>query len=427
MFAILLTPALAAAPTPGTAATLSYGQGVGQVVVVTAPGEHVSAEAPATLSSPRGTVTGNGALDWARVAVEPGDLVSLTVGVCRDGGTECRVDSLVGTVPAKARGRVALSVPPPPATVSRPAGAAVRLYDFTAVWCPPCQRLGAEVLHDPDDAALLGPFEVVAVDADDPASWALKSRYRVTGYPTVLAVDADGNEVDRFLGYESDGRFERWVAGLDGATPLSKLEAGPAADATPGEAAAVALRLALADKEDAAKAWLGVASGDSQALHHARLLLVDEAQDDARWMLEHAPPGDWLYTLVDRYPELWPAAAPRVATLDPGTAAGCLDVYAGHQDADSADTALAARVGALALARSLLTGDPSHDRGRVVEIADLVVAVGDLGGGLALLTDFRTLYPAEFTWDFAMARHLLAAGRFQAEIGDAALFARARQ
>ena len=96
MFAILLTPALAAAPTPGTAATLSYGQGVGQVVVVTAPGEHVSAEAPATLSSPRGTVTGNGALDWARVAVEPGDLVSLTVGVCRDGGTECRVDSLVG-------------------------------------------------------------------------------------------------------------------------------------------------------------------------------------------------------------------------------------------------------------------------------------------------------------------------------------------
>ncbi|MBM4369887.1 MAG: hypothetical protein FJ102_26995, partial [Deltaproteobacteria bacterium] len=155
-----------------TTATLLTHGGLGRVEITPEPGQHVNAQAPARLGNGRDEVAGTGDLSWARIPVMQDDRVTLEVGVCDDDGRDCRQLTLVGTVANAARGRTALLEPAPPDPATRPAGYPVRLYDFTAIWCPPCQRLAAEVLHDPDDAERLSIYEIVAVDADQPSSWA---------------------------------------------------------------------------------------------------------------------------------------------------------------------------------------------------------------------------------------------------------------
>ena len=45
---------------------------------------------------------------------------------------------------------------------------------------------------------------LLKLDADDKVSWELKSKYTVTGYPTVVLATADGNEITRFLGSQPE-------------------------------------------------------------------------------------------------------------------------------------------------------------------------------------------------------------------------------
>lgn len=96
------------------------------------------------------------------------------------------------------------------------------LIDFFAQWCPPCDRLRDEFLEDHGQLGLLSKFVLLKVDADHPSSFALKDRYRVGGYPTLLVISEDGTELERFLGY--DGRLAALTARLDaaaGGTPAN--------------------------------------------------------------------------------------------------------------------------------------------------------------------------------------------------------------
>lgn len=92
------------------------------------------------------------------------------------------------------------------------------LLDFSAIWCPPCNALSAEVLHAPDADALLAGFQVAMVDVDHLSSWPLKSRYEVGGYPTVIVTDTEGNELERIEGYPGKDAFLERLANLGGDT-----------------------------------------------------------------------------------------------------------------------------------------------------------------------------------------------------------------
>lgn len=80
------------------------------------------------------------------------------------------------------------------------------LVDFWAPWCAPCLKLKRETLDSPALAALLGKFEVIAVDLDETP--ALGKFYRISSIPCVLFVDSNGNVVDRLLGFEPPTLFE---------------------------------------------------------------------------------------------------------------------------------------------------------------------------------------------------------------------------
>ena len=78
------------------------------------------------------------------------------------------------------------------------------LVDFSAVWCGPCQTMDALVWNRADVAtAAAQGYVALRVDADTAVGTALRQRYNVGALPTVLAVRADGTEIDRLTG-ESD-------------------------------------------------------------------------------------------------------------------------------------------------------------------------------------------------------------------------------
>lgn len=83
--------------------------------------------------------------------------------------------------------------------------------DFYGIWCPPCQLLMSEGMMTPGGRELLDQMVVLQLDADSDASWALKSRYQVTGYPTIVVTNASGIEVGRMLGFSDTEGFISWL------------------------------------------------------------------------------------------------------------------------------------------------------------------------------------------------------------------------
>lgn len=86
------------------------------------------------------------------------------------------------------------------------------LIDFYGVWCPPCQLLSSQGFTDARVKTLLDKMVVLQLDADKDASWSLKSRYGITGYPTTLVANSNGDELGRYLGFEDADAFSSWLS-----------------------------------------------------------------------------------------------------------------------------------------------------------------------------------------------------------------------
>lgn len=86
------------------------------------------------------------------------------------------------------------------------------LIDFTGSdWCPPCKNLHKTVLTAPEFLAF-AKDNLVLVDIDFPnskpqsaelkaANKELAKKFAVTGYPTVIVLDASGKELFKKVGY----------------------------------------------------------------------------------------------------------------------------------------------------------------------------------------------------------------------------------
>ncbi len=88
-----------------------------------------------------------------------------------------------------------------PVLVEARANQRMVLLDFGADWCGPCQTMDAMVWSRADVAAAIAPgYVALRVDADSSEGAALMRRYNVGALPTVLALRADGTEIDRLTG-----------------------------------------------------------------------------------------------------------------------------------------------------------------------------------------------------------------------------------
>jgi thiol:disulfide interchange protein len=104
------------------------------------------------------------------------------------------------------------------AALSRATGRPI-LYDFTAAWCAPCKLLERD-WDDPKIAervnASFVPARVVDREQEEgrnPEEIAsLQSRYEVTGFPTLVATDAEGRLLAKIEGYRGRAALEQFLS-----------------------------------------------------------------------------------------------------------------------------------------------------------------------------------------------------------------------
>lgn len=72
--------------------------------------------------------------------------------------------------------------------------------DFYTTWCPYCKQLDEMTLSDPQVQEKLSENYVVAkIDASKYPD--IASNYKIYGYPTLLFLDSNGQEIKRIEGY----------------------------------------------------------------------------------------------------------------------------------------------------------------------------------------------------------------------------------
>ncbi len=90
------------------------------------------------------------------------------------------------------------------------------LIDFYTDWCRYCKMMDTTTFEDSAVVDYIkGNILVAKVNAEVDSS--LARSYNVTGYPTMVLVEPDGNEIDRFIGYYPPEKFlptlTAWVSG----------------------------------------------------------------------------------------------------------------------------------------------------------------------------------------------------------------------
>ncbi len=83
----------------------------------------------------------------------------------------------------------------------------VLLY-WGAVWCPPCNQLKATVFKDPDFIAKTRLFIPVYLDGDTEGAQVYGEKFNVAGYPTLIVLDSNANEITRIPGGMDLKRYE---------------------------------------------------------------------------------------------------------------------------------------------------------------------------------------------------------------------------
>ncbi len=83
-----------------------------------------------------------------------------------------------------------------------------KLWDFWATWCPPCKEMKPTI--EALEKEYEGKIEIKSIDTDQDKD--LAQKFKVEAIPTLVFLDAKGNELSRIVGLVSKdtivGRFK---------------------------------------------------------------------------------------------------------------------------------------------------------------------------------------------------------------------------
>ncbi|MCF7797262.1 MAG: thioredoxin fold domain-containing protein [Lentisphaeria bacterium] len=107
------------------------------------------------------------------------------------------------------------------------------MIEFSTDWCSWCKRLDAQTWPDPKVIEVAQQHLIpIEVDAEKGDGIELAKKFRIGGYPTMVFLNAEGEEVDRIPGYlpaeDMVGELTRIVNGIDTYPTLkARLEENP--------------------------------------------------------------------------------------------------------------------------------------------------------------------------------------------------------
>ena len=72
------------------------------------------------------------------------------------------------------------------------------LADLSAIWCPSCRKLDNEVLaNDKVKNAISKKYVFARIEYESKEGSAFKEKYQVSGFPTIVVIDQQGEKVRR--------------------------------------------------------------------------------------------------------------------------------------------------------------------------------------------------------------------------------------
>jgi thiol:disulfide interchange protein len=79
------------------------------------------------------------------------------------------------------------------------------VVDFMATWCAPCKRISDETFVEQGVAALLDECILLKIDTDVHPE--IAKHFNVSGLPDIRFLTPDGEEAERFLGFQDAESF----------------------------------------------------------------------------------------------------------------------------------------------------------------------------------------------------------------------------
>jgi thiol:disulfide interchange protein len=143
--------------------------------------------------------------------------VALLLAACTGGGSRGASPTTRSTAPAPAPAQsagvafVGRDLPLEQVLAQAQSSRKPALLCFLAEWCGYCRMLESQTLSDPSVGAHLAAYTVARYDADSPVGRTLVKRYGLTGFPSLVRVDAQGNKVAAYEGFDLPADFVRRV------------------------------------------------------------------------------------------------------------------------------------------------------------------------------------------------------------------------
>lgn len=157
----------------------------------------------------------------------------------------------------------------------------VLMVDVLTDWCKWCVELDNKVYSNPKVAEFANANQInYKIDAEKGEGVDFAKKYKIKGYPTVLFLDGDGNEIDRVYGYyPAKDFYEMMVDYNKGVNTFSSLNAELEKD--PDD---ILANLKIADK------YIALGQTDDARKHLNKIIEVDPQnlsgkEDDAKYKL----------------------------------------------------------------------------------------------------------------------------------------------
>lgn len=306
------------------------------------------------------------------------------------------------------------------------------LVDFFGIWCPPCNELDSKVFPTSTFAKASDGFVRLKLDVDAAVSWTWKAKYKIGGYPTLLFLTPEGEEIGRVVGFLPADQLATRLAEAMSRKNMGLNQIVARADAGSAEAARRAGEIFL-QRGDAEKAlqYLKDPAQGGESFYLARIQWT-ESKDPAQHRhaleahvqayprspeslgsrmalaeIKDAKPADtrsWLGQVVSTAAEL-----SRHPERLKGTDYAPEDVLAMAAEAQEklGDKAAAKKSWAEVAKLYRVKARSLEDRGAQLELAYALSKSDRLPEALKLYGDLEAVYPTEFTFYYAHASALM--------------------